>query len=434
MADRPLFGYAPTRTAQGRSSRLPSQRHCDAADTPTRPGDPITAPSNDTVRSPRWQGAFHPDAAQVALVALLVLAILTGALASISIIAGILLVAVLAAIGILALGRRVIPVFHGGLIVILVGYAFVGKGFAYLGVPPLYVGEMVLALCIASIVWSIGRARLGVLHLLLILFMAWGAIRTIPYIATDGIDALRDGATWVYGFFAIGVSLTVRPEHLGRIASGYRRLIPLFLAWVPVAAVITFVAGDALPTTPGTDVPFLVFKAGDSAVQLAGVAAFILLGLYNEFGAASGARELVLWAMWLVGAGLTAALNRAAIHRSLRSVGSGRVRPRLEPLDLARCSRGAVRDPCGVHRSDGRDRRAAGDLSRSSRGEPHERLQQPTRYRNPGDQGLAGQVVEHDRRLHGERALLLDWQRLRDQPRRRRWLPGTLGRLAPGAT
>ncbi len=224
-----------------------------------------------------------------------------------------LLVAVLAGIGVLALGRRVIPVFHGALLVILVGYAFMGKGFAYLGAPPLYVGEIVLALCLASIMWTIGRARLGVLHALLFLFMAWGAVRTIPYIGTYGIDALRDAATWVYGFFAIGVSLTVRPEHLGRLVAGYRRFIPIFLVWVPVAAVLTLTVGASLPTTPGSDVPIFLYKAGDMSVQLAGIAAFVLLGLYHEAGPASGIHELVLWGLWIVGAGISAALNRAAI-------------------------------------------------------------------------------------------------------------------------
>jgi hypothetical protein len=270
-----------------------------------------TTPSHEAARLTRWQGALHPGVTQVALILLLLTALLAGILASISVLAGVILVGVLSAVGILALGRQVIPVFHGGLLVILVGYAFIGKGFAYLGAPPLYVGEITLALCLAAIIWSIGRARLGLLHALLVMFMAWGAIRTIPYIGTYNIDALRDGATWVYGFFAIGVSLTVRPEHLGRLATGYRRLIPLFLLWVPIMAGLTFVAGNALPNTPGSNVPLLVFKAGDSAVQLAGVAAFILLGLYNQTGAASAARELVLWGMWLVGAGLTAALNRA---------------------------------------------------------------------------------------------------------------------------
>ena len=224
-----------------------------------------------------------------------------------------LLVAVLAGIGVLALGRRVIPVFHGALLVILVGYAFMGKGFAYLGAPPLYVGEIVLALCLASIMWTIGRARLGVLHALLFLFMAWGAARTIPYIGTYGIDALRDAATWVYGFFAIGVSLTVRPEHLGRLVAGYRRFIPIFLVWVPVAAVVTLTVGASLPTTPGSDVPIFLYKAGDMSVQLAGIAAFLLLGLYHEAGPASGIHELVLWGLWFAGAGISAALNRAAI-------------------------------------------------------------------------------------------------------------------------
>jgi hypothetical protein len=227
--------------------------------------------------------------------------------------AGVALVGILAIVGILALGRRVVPVFHGGLLVVLTGYAFFGKGFAYLGFPPLYIGEIVLGLCLASILWTAGRAKFSPLHALLILFMAWGAIRTIPYVATDGIDALRDAATWVYGFFAIGVSITVRPEHLGHLARGYRRFIPLFLVWLPIAAGLTFVSSGLVPNTPGSNVPLVVYKAGDMSVQLAGIGAFLLLGIYHELGETSALRELAIWSLWLAGAGIAAALNRAAI-------------------------------------------------------------------------------------------------------------------------
>jgi hypothetical protein len=216
-------------------------------------------------------------------------------------------------LGLVAMGQRVVAIFHGGLVVILVGYAFFGKGFAYLGVPPIYVGEIVLALGVASILVSLGRARFGPIHGLLVLFVIWGAIRTVPYIGTYGIDALRDAVTWAYGLFAIAVSLTVRPEHVDRLRVGYQRVIPAFLAWVPPAAALTLLFGAALPRAPGSDVALVVFKAGDTAVHLTAIGAFILLGLHERAGSVAGIRDLALWSAWLVEGAMTAALNRAAM-------------------------------------------------------------------------------------------------------------------------
>lgn len=210
----------------------------------------------------------------------------------------------------LALGRRVVAVFHLCLGVILIGYAFLGRGFAYVGVAPVYVGEVVLAVGLLAILRTLPRARFGRLHVLLLAYMAWGLVRTVPYVGVYGVDALRDAVMWAYGFFALAVSLTVEAEHFPRLTAVYRRLIPMFLLWVPVAAGLTIVFGDALPHLPGSPVALIDVKAGDLGVQLAGVGAFLLLGLY---GRTSMFAELWTSAAWLVGAGLVASLNRGAM-------------------------------------------------------------------------------------------------------------------------
>src|SRR4029453_6361915 len=102
----------------------------------------------------------------------------------------------------------------------------------------------------------------------LLAFAAWGAIRTVPYIGTYGIDALRDAVTWGYAVFAIAVSLTVRAEHFDGIIRVYRRLVPIFVFWVPVAAVVSVVFADILPRAPGSGVPIAGFKGGDRGVPL----------------------------------------------------------------------------------------------------------------------------------------------------------------------
>jgi hypothetical protein len=213
----------------------------------------------------------------------------------------------------LASGRRVIALFHGWLGVVLVGYAFLGRGFAYLGAAPVYVGEMALGLAVLAIVFSLGRARFGRLHALLVAFMLWGLVRTVPYIGTYGIDALRDAVLWGYATFAIAVSVTVEAMHLPPLARAYRALIPWLLVWIPVAVLLTTRFANALPHDPGSDVAIVDIKAGDMGVHLAAVGVFILLGLYGRFGRATIQREISLWTGWILGLGLVAALNRGAM-------------------------------------------------------------------------------------------------------------------------
>ncbi len=217
----------------------------------------------------------------------------------------------LIAIWLVAIGRRSIAVFHGALVALLIGYAFLGKGFAYFGLPPLYVGELCLALAVVAILYSIRQARFSLPLLFLVLFMAWGLLRTVPYVGTYGLFAIRDGVTWEYGLFAIAVALTVRHEHVDRVVALYRRGALLLVWWMPVAAILTFRFAASLPKYPGSPVPFVFYKAGDSGVQLAGIAAFVLLGLYSARETAP-IRQIVLWGGWFVSAGL-AALSRSAM-------------------------------------------------------------------------------------------------------------------------
>jgi hypothetical protein len=62
----------------------------------------------------------------------------------------------------------------------LVGYATFGKGFAYIGVPPLFIGEIILLLGVIVIIRSgCETAMLASLpSILLILLIVWVVVRT----------------------------------------------------------------------------------------------------------------------------------------------------------------------------------------------------------------------------------------------------------------
>lgn len=100
---------------------------------------------------------------------------------------------------------------------LLAGYLFlitaIGKGPTYLGIPPLFLGEMVMA---ASFVWIVDRygaakallADRGALTAAVWMFMLLGAAITMRGVGDWGMDALRDAALWYYGvFFFVGFCL-----------------------------------------------------------------------------------------------------------------------------------------------------------------------------------------------------------------------------------
>ncbi|MBB5234094.1 O-antigen ligase family protein [Deinococcus budaensis] len=236
-----------------------------------------------------------------------------------------------ALLGLLALGRRLPGLALGFLACCLLGYALLGRGFAYLGAPPVFVGEMALALGLLALLLTgalRGLVAAPPLYPLLALLLT-GAAATVPYVGVYGIDAFRDAALWGYGLFALIVAgLLLRGNRgEGRVlgaARGYVRYAPLFLLWMPVALVISELYADAIPLTPGSDVRLLDLKGGDVAVHLAGIAALLLLGLPRLL-AAGNARSVALgrlsltrtdwlwWALWFAAAAIPLFRVRAGL-------------------------------------------------------------------------------------------------------------------------
>src|SRR5262249_29154282 len=71
--------------------------------------------------------------------------------------------------------------YFRALLVCLACYAIIGKGFAYLGVPPVFVGEILLA--IGLWIW-VGKRFVGLntsapAQLVLLCYVRWGALRTM---------------------------------------------------------------------------------------------------------------------------------------------------------------------------------------------------------------------------------------------------------------
>jgi hypothetical protein len=194
---------------------------------------------------------------------------------------------------------------------VLVGYAFFNRGFAYIGVRPVFIGELVLVIGAWAFIRTLPRAHFGLASAFIVLFMVWGAMRTIPYLPAYGVDALRDGVTWGYAAFALFVGAFATRRDVESVVNLYGRLLPLFLIWVPIATALNF--AGIVPTIPGTTVSLIGFKQGDMGVQLAGIAAFMLTGLYGMTRGRRFLPESVAWLIWFPVAAIIAAQTRGAM-------------------------------------------------------------------------------------------------------------------------
>lgn len=164
----------------------------------------------------------------------------------------------------------------------LAGHAILGKTFAYIGVKPIFISEIVLLLGVAVFISAnCAFATLATLpSLLLAALMGWVILRTIPYIGEYGVFALRDSAIVVYGALAfIVIALLLQDSRrLPLFLYYYRKFIRIFVIIMPILGIIALGAKNILPQMPGTGVPIISLRPGDLGVHLAGAAIFTLLG------------------------------------------------------------------------------------------------------------------------------------------------------------
>ena len=209
---------------------------------------------------------------------------------------------------------------------VLFGYAFFGRSFAYLGVPPLYVGEAALAVGVIAVLSQrgIGVALRSPVVWLWLALATWCAVRTVPYVGTYGMDALRDAALPGYGAFALFVAMLLeRAGSVSTVFQSYGRWLPLFTLWAPTSWAVSTLGGDNVPRLPGTTVPVLEFNPSCAAVHLAGVGAFLLLGLHpRDVGPGKHTRrsEMAQWILWFLGVSLVATWTRGGALAVLVSI------------------------------------------------------------------------------------------------------------------
>lgn len=181
------------------------------------------------------------------------------------------------------LGIRLGDTFVKCLAILLLGYALMGKSFAYLGFPPLFAGEIVLMIGLAAVAMSRNVLRVAEhwITWLLVAFMVWCFFRVIPYIGQYKIDAIRDAMLWGYGLYALvlGVLLTERPARLKMLLSMARWFGPLILICGPMVVLLTRFCETNAIFVPWASVPIFLVKGGDFMVHLTLAVAMVGVGL-----------------------------------------------------------------------------------------------------------------------------------------------------------
>jgi hypothetical protein len=193
------------------------------------------------------------------------------------------------------------------LAIVLLGYALMGKGFAYLGFPPLYVGE--IAFLSGIVVLLRTGAFVGALAtlpaVLLVVLMAWVLARTFPFIGLYGFDSLRDSAIVIYGSFAF-IVIGLLLEDARRINT-VLRYYGIMLVSSPAMFVGLLVMKYWEAYIPRLYGPVPVVDIGPSSVgtHLGGTMVFALIG-YRKVS--------FLWIfVWFATLALVSATNRAAM-------------------------------------------------------------------------------------------------------------------------
>lgn len=187
----------------------------------------------------------------------------------------------------------------GFILVVLFGYLSVGRGFAYVGLGPIFVGEISLGVAFLVAATSKNQRRAIVPVVAAIVFVIFGLMRTLPFLGEFGLLAIRDAALYYYILFGVLLYFSLTESE---VRSGLRIIgeaIPFYMAWsfIQLGNDIT----GMLPAIqwPGAPVGFWVTKPGDRAVVLAAIAAYVLLGLPKLLGVRRQLPSMVFWSSWI---------------------------------------------------------------------------------------------------------------------------------------
>ena len=170
---------------------------------------------------------------------------------------------------------------------VLLGYALFSRGFAYIGLPPLFISEIMIAFGLAALVRA-GRSGPVLAQpaaWLMVLLVALAAFRTVPYIGEYGLDAVRDFMMIGYAVYAVilGGLVVARPERLVTLLEKYRVFAVAMVSVIWLIYIVFKTAETSVPYLPwASNTRVFEAKGGDIMVHLCGITVFVVLGMMRR--------------------------------------------------------------------------------------------------------------------------------------------------------
>jgi O-antigen ligase len=219
--------------------------------------------------------------------------------------------------------------FTVALALLLGGYLFFNKSFAYIHVPgtPVFVGEIVLAIGIFDVLrvrspWYLLLRGSPILRVLLV-FMALCTARLAVDLPVYGLDAVRDSSIWYYGLFAFLVAAAAvrEPTFVPRLLRWYRRVLPWYFVWAPIAVVLSQIDALSSVYVPGSDTPINTFRPNDIGVNLGVGIAFLWLGVDRMDADSPRGRDALISVAGLLALLVSGSQNRGGLVAAAGTVG-----------------------------------------------------------------------------------------------------------------
>jgi hypothetical protein len=181
--------------------------------------------------------------------------------------------------------NRPFPALLWPLLIYLAAVIIFGKGPTYLGVWPVFWGEVVLAAVVTWVFWRMYiehtpiRAMLTSGGSAVLAYMCLGAVLTVIGYRRWGIDALRDAAIWYCGaFFFVGLFIARRRVYADILWNRLQIVWLLALVWTVANAVSGGWLVQLGPEVAARDVPFLAGSGSENVQNMMLGAMLVILG------------------------------------------------------------------------------------------------------------------------------------------------------------
>lgn len=217
------------------------------------------------------------------------------------------------------------------LIFYLAAITIFGKGPTYLGIPPVFLGEVTLFVCLVWMVnswsvWGLPSRMFTVTTGLIALFVIYGFVHMLSDIPRYGLLSVRDSACWYYAlFFFIGLQITSNRLIANKVWRWLQYFWIAALIWNTLPYGIRNFIISSGPKIYWRNTPLLLGSGSENLQQMFMGAVIIMLGIKN----------LKPMKIQIIGIALEFTLVFTAIYNVLRSNPRGVKIAILTPIIIA---------------------------------------------------------------------------------------------------